>query len=163
MSEKIKLVDGKAKFICPVCFKAKSLDMSEHKDTATPVKVNCKCTCGHAFTVLLDKRQYKRTKVTLPGVYIRYIEDKEVNRKTMTVVDLSPFGLKFMLHEKHNIQPSDRLEVIFNLNDPQETQITRKMVVKYVKNLDVGAEFFSKDQHDEICLYLGSLDARKEV
>ncbi len=55
--ETIYILDDKATFVCPKCEKAKTADVSKYKFVDAEIKVNCKCPCGHRYTVLLDRRQ----------------------------------------------------------------------------------------------------------
>ena len=63
-----------AMFVCPECFKAKTVDVSKQTDKGGFLEVNCQCTCGHSYTVMLNKRNRDRVAITLPGAFIRYKE-----------------------------------------------------------------------------------------
>jgi hypothetical protein len=71
--EKTKIVDGNAMFVCPECFKAKTVDVSKQADKGGSLKVNCKCPCGHSYTVMLDKRKHDRVVITLPGIFVQQL------------------------------------------------------------------------------------------
>ncbi len=160
MLQNIKIDDGSAMFVCPECFKTKTVNVSKQCDKSGIIKVNCKCPCGHEYPVMLDKRKYDREVVTLPGVFIRYAEGNTGNSEQMLVLDLSLSGLRFMIKTKCNIKIKEELMVEFNLNDKEKSLIKEKVVVKYLKTNEVGAKFCSKVHQDKIKPYLKSLDSK---
>jgi hypothetical protein len=155
--KKTKIVDGKAMFVCPECFKAKTVDVSKQTGKGGFLKVNCICQCGHSYTVMLTKRNRDRVVITLPGVFIRYEEGKTGRREQMLVQDLSISGLKFMMKTKCNIETGEELMVEFNLNDKKKSLIKEKVIARHIKNSDIGAEFCSKKQQVNIGPYLEGL------
>ncbi len=162
MTEKTKIIDGTAKIICPVCLKPKSLDLSSEGNKDASFKVEVKCPCGNSFNVLLDKRKYDRAELIIPGIYLNYIEGNEADREPMTVLDLSPFGVKFMLHDQRSVEPGDKLTVMFNLDDTQKTLIKKKVVVRHQNNRDIGAVFYSEKERKKIKSYLESLQKMED-
>jgi hypothetical protein len=159
---KTKIVDGKAMFVCPECFKAKTVDVSKQSDKGRFLKVNCKCPCGHSYTVILDKRKHDRVVITLPGVFVRYNKGKMGKREQMLVLDLSLSGLKFMMKRKCNIEVGEELMVEFNLNDKKKSLIKERVIAKHIKNSsEVGAEFCSREQQINIRPYLEGLRSKE--
>ncbi len=157
MTEKTQIIDGMAISVCPMCLKENELDASEHMNSIRPVKINHQCTCRHSYIVLLDKRRYKRANSTLPGAIIIDLDGKELEREPITVLDLSPFGLKFVMHEKRNIEPGDKLQVLFHLHTINKSLVKKKVVVRHVNNDEIGAVFYTDDQNDTIRAYLDNL------
>ncbi len=156
MTDTVKIIDNMATFMCPECYKGKTVDVSKQKKSDTPVRVKIKCTCGHVFTTLLDKRRHFRKGLTLPGMFIHYLGQKEVSREKMVVLDLSISGIKFSLHEKFNMEIGDKFQIVFNLNDKERSLVKKEVLVKHINGLDIGAEFCSKQMDEMIETFLKS-------
>ncbi len=157
MTEHTQIIDGMAISVCPMCLKENELDASEHMNSILPAKTDHKCKCGHSYIVLLDKRRYHRANSTLPGALIIDLNGKELEREPITVLDLSPFGLKFVMHEKSNIEPGDKLQVMFHLHAINKSLVKKKVVVRHVNSDEIGAVFYTDDQNDIIRAYLENL------
>ncbi len=154
MTTKTKVINNQVTFLCPECFKGKTMDVSKYKPSDLPTTVKCKCSCGHSFTSLIEKRQYSRECITLPGVYIRYVKGKMETRGHILVEDISVSGIKFSIHDRRTVGIGDKLKVVFNLDDQERSLVEGEVTVKYIDNLTMGAEFFSEDQREVIQLYL---------
>jgi hypothetical protein len=154
MATRAKVIKNKVTFLCPECFKGKTMDVSKYKPSDLPTKAKCKCSCGHSFTSLIEKRQYSRKGITLPGVYIRYSKGQEEARGQMLVEDLSVSGIKFSMNDRRTIGVGDKLEVIFNLDDQENSLVEAEVIIRHIYDLTIGAEFFSEDQREVMKLYL---------
>ena len=139
MEEKKVFMNEKniATFVCPKCQKIKTADVSEYKDIDRAVRVKCRCSCRHSYSVLLERRKYYRKMTDLPGVYLFEGE----YRTPMTVKDLSRNGLKFELKGKRHLMVGDTLFVEFPLDDGKKTFIRKEIVIKMVTGRLIGAEF----------------------
>lgn len=143
MVQKTKIIAGTTMFVCPECLKAKSVDVSKQANISGLIKVNCKCPCGHTYTVELDKRRHDREVISLPGVFSRYMGGKLKSSEPMLVLDLSISGLKFMNKTEFNIKKGDELMVKFRLKDEKKSLIKEKVIVRHIEKNEVGAEFCS--------------------
>ena len=76
----------------------------------------------------------------------------------MLVEDLSVSGIKFSINDRRTIGVGDKLEVIFNLDDQENSLVEAEVTVKYIDDLTMGAEFFSEDQREVIKLYLKGME-----
>lgn len=132
--------DNMAAFGCPKCQKIRNRDVSQYKGIDRAVRMKCKCPCGCAYSVLLERRAFYRKETHLPGVYFR----SKDYRKPMTVKDLSINGLKFEVRGKHDLTAGDRLFVEFPLDDEQRTLIRKPAIVKKIAGAIIGAEFYSE-------------------
>ena len=95
MVEKVYLADSnKATFICPQCKNMKTVDVSKFVCTGNAVKVNSKCSCGHKWTSVFEKRKQFRKTVNFAGTYDYIKDDKVVEWGGMKVVDVSAAVLK---------------------------------------------------------------------
>ncbi len=141
---------NKATFVCPECERSKTINVSKYKETKKAVKVNCMCSCGHSYTVLLERRQHFRKKVSLSGIFTQNKNKKGF----ITVNDLSRSGLKFELFEDEYFQIGDRLWIEFTLDDPSQSLIKREVIIKNIRGLYIGAEFESPEHLDKLGPYL---------
>jgi hypothetical protein len=133
--------ENKATFICPMCRKAKTVDVSKVLQASTSAKVNSSCACGHSWTSFIDKRKYYRKVVNLPGAY-RHIKDgKVLERGTMKVVDLSLGGIKIKPNFARNLQIDNRLEMKLQLDDAEQTIIRKNARVRNASGAYIGASF----------------------
>jgi len=127
-----------ARFTCPKCQDRIVMDVSEYKDIDKAIVIKHECKCGLHSTLLLERRQFYRRKVSIPGTYIL-----DRHRRTMIVKNLSRAGLKFEPElKKEDIKIGDRLTVEFRLDN---VKIKKKVLVKTVSDTDIGTEFCSKD------------------
>jgi hypothetical protein len=98
------------------------------------------------------ERRYYRKSVSLNGEYR--------NRRTgsvgdILVEDVSFKGIKFTTIGLNDIQVEDQLQVSFTLDDSKRSVIKRKVLAKYVKANDIGAEFVNPPEYDkELGFYL---------
>jgi transcription elongation factor Elf1 len=126
---------AKATLQCPQCGTSRTIDAGLLKNTGKRLKVTCKC--GKVFRAAFEFRQHYRKTVKLAGKY------KDLNshrRGTIEVVDISMGGIGFTVHPMHRIQVGDNLEVTFNLDDPQQSEIRLRVAVRNVKETLIGAE-----------------------
>jgi hypothetical protein len=99
MVERVYLTDSnKATFICPQCKNMKTVDVSKLVCTSNVVKVNSKCSCGHKWTSVFEKRKQFRKTVNFTSTYDYIKDEKVVDRGGMKVVDLSGGGVKVQLN-----------------------------------------------------------------
>ncbi len=138
MVEKKVFMDSRnrATFVCPKCEKASIMDVSQYRDIDKAVKVRCRCTCGHNYMVLLERRMYYRKETDLPGTYAR-LPDGE--GREMTVKNLSRTGLKLEGTTEDIFSAGETLHLRFQLTDG--TWIDREGVIRTVTGRRIGVEF----------------------
>lgn len=142
MTEKKVFINSEnmATFVCPECQKTIIKDVAKYKDINRAVRVKCRCSCGHHYSVLLERRRFYRKEANLPGVVIFGPKNA---RGPMIVKDLSRSGLKFELRLRENLKVGDKLFVEFKLDNKQNSVIKKEVVIKSVAGFKVGAEFCS--------------------
>jgi len=145
--------ENKATFTCPKCKNARVKDVSQYKDIDRAVKVKCKCSCGHVYTVLLERRKHIRKPVNFIGSYTADEKGMDVKGR-MTVTDISRTGLRFRMQMQHYFEPGDTLDIEFQLDDNEQTLIKRRVIVRSVQGLSVGVEFTSDQHYDKLGAYL---------
>jgi len=155
MSYKVFTFNEMATFVCPECENVKTIDATKFIKIEKKIKVNCKCPCGHSFQAFLERRNYQRKEITLPGIYSRRINGEEVEKGQIVVTDLSRSGIRFRPHIKPAFKIGDHLQIIFNLNDKDKSLIQKKAVIMNISNeLNVGLEFCQKETYGKIGAFL---------
>jgi hypothetical protein len=127
-----------ATFSCPKCQKSKTVDVSQFAHLDKIVKVNVKCPCGHAYTSILEKRKKYRKETNLHGTYTRIVNGKEAGSGLMKVVDLSITGMKLKISGNHGCTIGDVIRVEFHLDNPQRTQVKKKVIIRNIMKDEIG-------------------------
>ncbi len=149
MTEKVFVTgNNMAVFECPQCNKAKRVDVSRYKDIRQVVRIKVKCSCGHSYRVVLERRKHFRKGVNFSGTYTKVLPDYREDKGGMTVKDLSRAGVKIKLNVKKDFKIGDILSVEFSLDDKQRSLIKKEAVVKIISNSYLGLEFNSIDSSD---------------
>ena len=143
--------DNTATFVCPECQKSKTADVSKYKHIEKAVRVKISCPCGHSYSVLLERRKHIRKHLNLSGTFIN---KKNSERGYMTITDLSRSGLRIKLNSPQDLEPGDKLDLEFTLDDKLRSVVKREVTVRSVKNLSVGAEFVHSEHFDKLGPYL---------
>jgi hypothetical protein len=138
-------------FICPKCNKAKTANVSKFKDIEKAVRIKHNCSCGHSYSVILERRKHNRKQLNLVGAYTSL---KDNNRGSMTVVSLSRIGLGFEPSIEHKFDMGEKILLEFRLDDKQQSLIKRESVVRSIKGKLVGVEFSRHDHHDQLGPYI---------
>jgi c-di-GMP-binding flagellar brake protein YcgR len=154
MAEKAKILNDMAAFTCPKCVKTKIVNVSKYLYANQQINVRCKCPCGNTFTVFLDRRQFSREEIQLPGIYILYSDGKETLRGQMVVSDISASGLKLTIPERRHFEIGDLFLVVFNLDDQDRSLIKKEVIVRNIHHPSLGIEFRSVDEMNKV-LYIG--------
>lgn len=151
MLQKIYITNSnQATFICPKCEKTKTVDVTKYAQMDQTVKVKSKCTCGHTWISVLEKRKQYRKGVDLVGVYIYIVNGKEVDRGNMTIIDLSAGGVKLRLKVARDFNLGDLLKIEFRLDDNKNTQMTKTVVIRNISGEYIGAAFRDTDPYDPV-------------
>lgn len=153
MAERVFLnSDNIAQFVCPQCKKLWKKNLSAIQNPTQNVVFNCKCPCGHAFPVVLERRQFHRRETNLGGAFIH---DKKQTRGIIVVKNISLGGLGFELTNDYRIASGDVVLVRFNLDDPFGTLVTKETLIRKIRGNYVGAEFLDRIwKHDLLHLYV---------
>ena len=150
MAQKVFITkSGKANITCPECGKAKPMDVSKfiHVDKAVSLKVTC--SCGHGFSVTIERRLHFREPVNLNGQVV--YKDKKYLLK---ILDISRLGLKIRTEMEMDIQKGEKIIIDFILDDPGKSRVEKEVLVRKVNGTDIGVEFLSNDHYDKFGPYL---------
>lgn len=137
-----------ATFRCPQCGKAKTADVSRYAATDKKITVNCTCGCGHQFRCRLEKRKQYRKGSDLPGKFTLLGKDGPEDTGLVKVVDLSTTGLKLKMTVPRDFPVGATLVVEFCLDDRKRTPMEKRVIVRNVSGLFVGASFHPNEPDD---------------
>jgi len=143
--------DNTATFVCPECQKSKTANVSKYKDIEKAVRVNFKCPCGHSYSVLLERRKHIRKHLNLSGTFVNKNTSDQGN---MTITDLSRSGLRIKLNFPQKLEPGDKLDLEFTLDDKLRSVVKKEVIVRSVKDLSIGVEFVYSEHFDKLGPYL---------
>lgn len=138
--------ENKANFTCPNCTKAKTVDISKLEINKKKLNIRVKCSCGHIYPVLLERRKFYRKKTSLPGIFVL---EQNLKEFSMKVTNISRFGLEFNCFESEMLKVGDRIEVEFRLDDKFRSLIRKKSIIRKIEGKTVGAEFSFPDEYDK--------------
>lgn len=149
MDQKVFISSNKtATFVCPECGNVTTTDVARYASIDQKVTVKCRCNCGHNFKVILEKRHQFRKSTDLPGVYFYRMENGEIGKGSMRVLDVSGNGLKLKLNVARNFAIDEIIKVEFHLDDKHRTRIEKEVLVRNVNKNMVGTAFPHAEMDD---------------
>jgi hypothetical protein len=149
MPEKVFITQNNtATFVCPQCGNVTSADVGRYAALDKKVTVNCGCSCGHRFTVSLEKRRQYRKATDLQGTYYYRTPKGDLEKGNMRVVDISTTGLKLRLNVERQFAIGEILKVEFQLDDKRRNFIEKNVVVRNVKKHLIGTAFAPNEGDD---------------
>lgn len=152
MSQKAFIAnDNTATFVCPKCQKSKTANVSKYKHIEQAVRVKFKCPCGHSYSVILERRKHIRKQLNLSG---NFVNKKNSERGNMIITDLSRSGLRLRLNFAQELEPGDRLDLEFTLDDKPRSVVKKEVIVRSVQDLSIGVEFVHSEHFDKLGPYL---------
>ena len=145
MNKSVSVTESnEATFICPECEHLKTVDVRKFVYSNGKIKVNCKCSCGHRWTSVLERRKQLRKMVNLPGT-CDFTRGGTVFQGRLKVMDLSIGGIRFKLDIDHKPLVGDSLNLEFHLDDKNRTLVKTKAKVCSVKGEYIGTTFGASD------------------
>jgi hypothetical protein len=143
--------DNEGEIICPVCGKARTVNVSSHRIPQKPVKV--KCACGATFNILLEYRKYHRKKVKFQGKLMDAVSRAVLHE--ITVTSLSVTGIGFEIHVPYTFAVNDSFAVEFTLDDDLDSVVQEDIIVRRINGNFIGAEFSDQDKYNfELDFYI---------
>ena len=137
-----------ATFVCPQCGNVTTTDVSKYASLDQKVTVKCRCNCGNQFKVTLEKRRQFRKTVDLPGVYYHRMDNGDIGKGNMRILDISSNGFKLKLSVAQNFAIGETIRVEFHLDDKRRTFIDKEVVVRNVTSNLVGTSFAPSEGDD---------------
>jgi hypothetical protein len=138
-----------ATFICPMCQRSKTVNVSKYAAMDKLVRVRVKCPCGHAYTTQLEKRKKYRKETNLPGSFVHFVAGRPKNKGLMTVRNISLSGMQLKLNSEASCAIGDEMQVEFHLDDSHRTPIKKRVIVRNVKGLLIGTELAPYESVDK--------------
>lgn len=129
--------DNTAVLTCPHCTMQKVILADAFKGQKHKLKV--KCSCQKVFVVNLEFRSRVRKKIYLRGTYINHSLNDSSG--ILFVQDISVTGLAFTRVDVKKFKAGDELTVEFALDDEYNTEISKEVIVKDVRQNSIGCEF----------------------
>jgi PilZ domain len=132
--------DGIAVIKCPSCSKIKNLQADKFRGKQHTLKV--RCSCGHAWSLLLDFRRHYRKETELTGTYV--LESPAIGGGRLTVMNISRSGVGFTVTGLHTIKIGQKARLQFTLDNKKRTPIDKRVTVRAVLGNYVGCEFLEE-------------------
>jgi hypothetical protein len=128
---------------CPECNAKKRIDVSAFKNNFKLIEV--KCQCDTRFKCSIEFRRSYRVQVSLAGRYER-LKNQKIG--DMLVESLSIIGVGFVNMSCHLLEIGENLELKFQLDDKNRTEIRRKVKIISIERGYIGTEFIDKNCYD---------------
>ena len=145
---------------CIACGVKRSINMSKYGDEIGGKTLKAQCrTCTAVFRATFDFRRHCRVHVHLPGRLLQLRTREEV--EPIVVTSLSVTGLGFVTTPSVSIRAGDKYEVVFVLDDEDQSVLFEEIVITRVRGTRIGAVFSPSDyaNHDLIFFMMSEMSA----
>ncbi|MBI9074699.1 MAG: PilZ domain-containing protein [Desulfatibacillum sp.] len=129
--------DETAVFVCPHCGASKTTSVSKFKNQRGAIKV--RCACKEVYRTQLEFRKTWRKSTELNGLYTKASDETMGGR--MVVKNISQGGVGFVTKSKNRLEIGDLINLKFNLDDTEKSQIRKRAVVRVVEENYTGCQF----------------------
>ena len=106
-------------------------------------RLKVKCSCNEVFIVNLEFRNRIRRRTHLRGTYINHSQDDKNGH--LIVKDVSVSGLSFTSLDIESVKVGDELKVDFTLDDEYQTEVSKELIVKNIRNKVAGCKFVTPE------------------
>ncbi len=125
---------------CLACGVKRSINMNQHGDGIGGKTLNAQCrACAAVFRATFDFRRHCRVHVHLPGRLLQLRTREEV--EPIVVTSLSVTGLAFVTAPGASVGMGDKYEVVFVLDDGDQSVLFEEIVITRVRGTRIGAVF----------------------
>ena len=142
--------DNSATVTCPHCGVRYKVNAGKVKTRGRGSKLRCKC--GDSFSIFFEFRENPRRELYVDGYYrpIREVYIRGAARTSPTseslvlvlVQNISRTGIGFVVATGHELKVGDRLEIMFTLDDPEQSRVERTAAVRWLAEGNyLGCEF----------------------
>lgn len=145
---------GEGTFICPSCEKGVIKDLQQFAETRTVVRIKCRCSCGHVYRVLVERRRHFRKPANLLGTFSYDGGTGRPVKGVIRIRDISQSGVRFSVNSIPDFAVGDRLTIEFTLDDKERSQIREDGVVRRIQSNMVGLAFKNTDHYGKLGQYL---------
>jgi len=122
--------------VCSKCGNARRIVTSKLTHVGRIYKVKCACT--HGFSIQFERRKYKRKKLKFIGTYST---EHNLTDHIIDIVDLSRGGLAFTRTDSNKLMLGDKINIRFNLDNPEQDLIECTVLIRNVFDSRVCVEF----------------------
>lgn len=129
--------NGEATIVCMSCGRTKVVHIPRPGSPRQHLKVKCLCT--NLFSVVVESRTCYRKRVRLYGMYWNLAQEQDSGE--ILVESLSRTGVGFTTNLAHRIRVGDPLRIVFVLDNPRQTRVSKRIVIRHIHGRCVGAEF----------------------
>ena len=125
---------------CLACGVKRSINMSKYGDDLGGKTLKAQCrACTAVFRATFDFRRHCRVHVHLPGRLLQLRTREEV--EPIVVTSLSVTGLGFVTAPGASVRVGDKYEVVFMLDDEDQSVLFEEIVITRGHGTRVGAAF----------------------
>ena len=136
--KKVLVKDGDMAVVtCPFCRKIKKISVERFRGTGKR-HLRVRCRCRETFSICLEYRKHPRKSVRLLGKSINL--SRKMRQQDIIIKNISLGGLGFYIFDMVRPRNEDIIQLVFNLNDIQQTQISTKATVRNTTENFVGCE-----------------------
>jgi hypothetical protein len=133
-------VNREGTITCIACGVKRSINMNKYGDGIGGKTLNAQCrACTAVFRATFDFRRHCRVHVHLPGRLLQLRTREEV--EPIVVTSLSVTGLGFVTAPGASVRMGDKYEVVFILDDEDQSVLFEEIVITRVRGTRVGAAF----------------------
>lgn len=126
---------------CGSCLKTKKMSVAQHRENGRR-ELRIKCSCNNIFCLCLEYRHHFRKPIKILG---KSINLSKREGRDIVIKNISIGGIGLSPLKKHRTQKDDLLQVMFTLNDSNNTLIEAQTAVKTVTDNYIGCEFEATD------------------
>jgi hypothetical protein len=125
---------------CLACGVQRFINMSEYGDDIGGKTFNAQCrTCTAVFRATFEFRRHGRVPVDLPGNLLQLRVSAEV--EPIVVTSLAVTGIGFVTVPGASVRVGDKYEVVFILDDEDQSVLFEEIVITRVSGTRAGAVF----------------------
>jgi hypothetical protein len=141
---------------CLACGVKRSINMSQYGDDIGGKTLNAQCrTCTAVFRATFEFRRNCRVHVHLPGRLLQLRTREEV--EPIVVTSISVTGMGFVTAPGASVRLGDKYEVVFVLDDEDQSVLFEEIVITRVCGTRVGAAFApSHDANHDLIFFVMS-------
>ena len=129
--------DNSAVLTCPYCNQQKVI--LAHSYIGYKRKLKVKCYCKQRFVAYLEFRKHIRKEIILRGTYSNH--SHKYSSGNLIIKDISLGGLAFTNVDIEVFKVGDKFRVDFTLDDEQQTEIKKDVIVMNIRQRTVGCMF----------------------
>lgn len=124
---------------CPQCKRRKNIKAALLAKSSDPPKARCGCGCK--FRLIPDSDIEVKKVVKLSGMYTKLNMSTSKEYGLFDMQQLSLSGLTFNVLTYHSIQVGEFLGISFVLNNTEESEIRKTVIVKHVDKQRIQVDF----------------------